>query len=283
MRVAFYTMAIFVVMTIGVFAQQDPDDPGIQDSMIVSSTEAFADTSMVQLVFVDIYAVSDDSVKFYNIPLRWNSPLGGVIPIDITYYFPFCWEERYDTILYAQHYIRMVGFSGWGDNCALYTDSVRERFASIRFMIPANTPSQLIALDSCWDDRNGSLLFGLSDGMTEVTPGFQYGYISIIPLGIENEPSTPRAFSLSQNYPNPFNSSTTVEFSLPSGGNIELSIFDILGRKVKILADNYIESGQYVITWDGANAEGSDAPSGTYILALRNGESVTTRRMTLLK
>lgn len=79
------------------------------------------------------------------------------------------------------------------------------------------------------------------------------------PVGIEDNCETvasiPKSFSLAQNYPNPFNPSTTIEFDIPgeSYGSqpVNLAVYDIRGRLVKMLIDSDVSSGNHTIHWDG--------------------------------
>jgi hypothetical protein len=95
--------------------------------------------------------------------------------------------------------------------------------------------------------------------------------------------TTPRLFSLNQNYPNPFNPSTQIEFSLSSKERVELSIYDMLGRKIRTLINTEIEPGQHSVIWDGANESGQDVASGVYLYKLSAGSSSDVRRMTLVR
>ena len=99
----------------------------------------------------------------------------------------------------------------------------------------------------------------------------------------ESPITTPRLFSLGQNFPNPFNPSTQIEFSLSSRERVELSIYDMLGRKIRTLINTEIEPGQHSIIWDGANDSGQDVASGVYLYKLSAGDASDVRRMTLLR
>ncbi len=94
----------------------------------------------------------------------------------------------------------------------------------------------------------------------------------------------PKDFKLEQNYPNPFNPSTIIRFSLPVDKNISLTIYDILGRKIKTLIDNQeYHKGTYEARWDGTNNFGSKVASGIYIYTLRFGNFQKSLKMNLLK
>jgi hypothetical protein len=97
--------------------------------------------------------------------------------------------------------------------------------------------------------------------------------------GIDDEGKVnPGLFILAQNYPNPFNARTTIRFDLPEPQDVELTIYDLLGRKVQTLLDEYRQAGNHTVTFDA-----SYLPSGVYFYRLRAGDVVETKRMVLLK
>lgn len=89
---------------------------------------------------------------------------------------------------------------------------------------------------------------------------------------------TPAEFSLSQNYPNPFNPSTAIEFSLPKGENVKLEIFDVLGRSVQTIINEYKEAGNYKVYFNA-----SALPSGMYIYRIDAGVKSSVKKMILMK
>jgi subtilisin family serine protease len=97
------------------------------------------------------------------------------------------------------------------------------------------------------------------------------------------ELSVPREFSLYQNYPNPFNLGTSISFYLPQRSQVSLSIFNILGEKVKTLISADIPAGSHAITWDGTNDAGSVVGTGIYLYKMTAGDKSVTKKMSLLK
>ncbi|PKK83728.1 MAG: hypothetical protein CVT49_06830 [candidate division Zixibacteria bacterium HGW-Zixibacteria-1] len=93
----------------------------------------------------------------------------------------------------------------------------------------------------------------------------------------------PGEFRLGQNYPNPFNPDTRIEFALPAKGHVTISIYDILGRKVKTLLDETIPAGSHAIDWNGQDDEGNSLPSGIYLYGIKAGEYNLARKMVLIK
>jgi hypothetical protein len=83
---------------------------------------------------------------------------------------------------------------------------------------------------------------------------------------------------LDQNYPNPFNPSTVITFDLPSQSNIQLSVFDLNGRRVGLLFSGNKTAGKHSVIWNATKQS-----SGIYLLKLEAGNEVLTRKMTLVK
>lgn len=85
-------------------------------------------------------------------------------------------------------------------------------------------------------------------------------------------------YTLSQNYPNPFNPSTEIKFSVNTGGQTTLRVFDVLGREVSTLVNERLNAGGYSVTFNGANL-----PSGTYFYTLSLDGRQISKKMMLLK
>ena len=90
--------------------------------------------------------------------------------------------------------------------------------------------------------------------------------------------SVPTKYELSANYPNPFNPSTSIEYAVPNDGMVTLKVYDVLGREVANLVNEYMPSGRYKITWDA-----SKMASGIYVYRMTAGKFTTSRKMLLMK
>jgi len=98
--------------------------------------------------------------------------------------------------------------------------------------------------------------------------------------------SIPEKFSLLQNFPNPFNPSTTISFEIPqlyANLNVNLSIYNLLGQKIRSLVTANMAAGIHAIQWDGNNDSGQNVPSGLYLSRLTAGDFAQTKKMLLLK
>jgi len=88
----------------------------------------------------------------------------------------------------------------------------------------------------------------------------------------------PHEYSLSQNYPNPFNPVTTIQYSLPQRSDVQITIYDLLGKEVITLISETQDAGYKSIQWNASNV-----PSGMYFYQIKAGTYVQTKKMVLLK
>ena len=93
----------------------------------------------------------------------------------------------------------------------------------------------------------------------------------------------PQIYSLAQNWPNPFNPETSLRYSLPGAGQVRLSVYSLLGQKVRTLVDGFQQAGTYQVQWDGRDDSGRAAASGSYFYRIEAGSFAQTRKMTLLR
>ncbi|MBK7106263.1 MAG: DUF362 domain-containing protein [Ignavibacteriae bacterium] len=109
---------------------------------------------------------------------------------------------------------------------------------------------------------------------------------NLIVVGIDEE-NIPGEFRLHQNYPNPFNPSTTITFSIKNNSNVNMIVYDAIGRLVKVLVDEKLSSGEYKIDWNGKNYLGETSVSGIYfykIIVKSNNQNYSeTKKMLLVK
>ena len=88
----------------------------------------------------------------------------------------------------------------------------------------------------------------------------------------------PTQITLHQNYPNPFNPNTVISYELPQVADVQLQLFDMLGRQVATLVDGTVQAGTHRVTFDASNLS-----SGVYIYRLHTAEYILTRKLTVLK
>ena len=100
----------------------------------------------------------------------------------------------------------------------------------------------------------------------------------------DTEPVTiPTVYALGQNYPNPCNPTTTIDYSLKTRGHVELSIYNILGRKVRTLVSGDKDAGWHEVIWDGKDDAGANVSTGVYFYKMKSSEYINTKKMLILK
>ncbi|MFA6456564.1 MAG: T9SS type A sorting domain-containing protein, partial [Bacteroidota bacterium] len=96
--------------------------------------------------------------------------------------------------------------------------------------------------------------------------------------GVQRTAAVASTFELSQNYPNPFNPTTNIAFTIPQSGITSLKVYDVLGREVMNLVNQFQEAGSYTV-----NLDASKLASGMYIYRLESGAFSSVKKMTLIK
>ncbi|MFC1552380.1 T9SS type A sorting domain-containing protein [Candidatus Latescibacterota bacterium] len=98
--------------------------------------------------------------------------------------------------------------------------------------------------------------------------------------GIENNPYV---FKVSAPFPNPFNPKTTIEYEIPSECKVKLVVYDILGKEVSVIQDGIMSAGVHISVWNGMNRKGNIVSSGIYIIKLKAGNNIKSKKVFLMK
>jgi len=118
-----------------------------------------------------------------------------------------------------------------------------------------------------------------SQAYSNVTSNLSNDYVGIEPVSVgQISQVIPNHFALSQNHPNPFNPSTIITYDLPKEGMVTIKIYDLLGREVKTLVDEYKSAGSYSVAFDARNLT-----SGTYFYRLTSGDFTEIKKLILMK
>jgi hypothetical protein len=102
-------------------------------------------------------------------------------------------------------------------------------------------------------------------------------------VGVMDNESVPSKTVLYQNHPNPFNPTTAIDYGLREPCRVTLTIYNVLGQKVRTLVDGDQTAGFKTARWDGKNTKGQSVASGVYIYRLRAGDFVEAKKMILLR
>ena len=89
-------------------------------------------------------------------------------------------------------------------------------------------------------------------------------------------------FYLLKNYPNPFQSSTTISYTLPSEGTVEISVIDLFGKIVQTIPSGHQLPGEHFITWEGKTDNGQKVQTGIYFCKVRFNNQIQTNKMIII-
>jgi Leucine-rich repeat (LRR) protein len=155
--------------------------------------------------------------------------------------------------------------------------------------------------------KNGTAISGATGGVYEITsagPSDAGNYVCKITnsiaaaltlysrpvhltvggTGVDGPPAQyPAAFALRQNYPNPFNPSTRIDYSLPEPGPVQLKIFDLHGRLIRTLVDEFQAMGAKSAVWNSLDDHGRKTPSGIYFYEIKTGDRSALKKMILVQ
>lgn len=100
---------------------------------------------------------------------------------------------------------------------------------------------------------------------------------------IRIQPPMPDVFFLHQNFPNPFNSSTSLRFELPQPAQVQVVIYDLLGRRTRLLLDAPLKPGWHTLAWDGRSDASLDAASGVYTISVTQNGQRAIKKMVVVR
>ena len=113
--------------------------------------------------------------------------------------------------------------------------------------------------------------------LTDVSGNYSLNVIT----SVESSESLPSKFALEQNYPNPFSSSTSISYELNKQTDVQLTIYDVLGREVKKFSVGNQNVGVHGVQWDARNNFGVKLASGVYFYTMQVGGKTLTKKMVL--
>ena len=138
--------------------------------------------------------------------------------------------------------------------------------------------------DECIEEGEMDLFIG---ELEDIQDFYIHNTLVMLPTGddvsLADVTVMPEKFTIHQNYPNPFNPVTTLRYDLPENGNVNITIYDMLGRQVKTLINQNQDAGYRSVIWNATNNYGEPVSAGIYLYQIQAGEYMQTKKMVLLK
>jgi hypothetical protein len=180
----------------------------------------------------------------------------------------------------------------WSDRAATYADANGDGVIDLKDLVaisanwgkthayahPTLAPEALDSLAEQNPDAFKELYRGLKDEGSE-----SGDKIRQILETVMNSDQTPDRFTLFQNHPNPFNPETEIGYFLPQASEVELTVYNVLGEKVKTLVDGFETAGLKRVQWDGTDDKGRAVASGIYFYRIKMGVFSQFKKMLLLR
>lgn len=136
-------------------------------------------------------------------------------------------------------------------------------------------------------DLDGDARKDLLIPMTRYTPGITYAFSYILrqgkPSGITESVSGDIPLEFIQSYPNPFNSESTISFNITETSNVQIKIYNTLGKEITTLLEEQLSPGEYNIHWEARDKYGNPLPSGVYFISLQSENDFKTTKTLFLK
>ena len=134
-------------------------------------------------------------------------------------------------------------------------------------------------------EMTGEWGIGACAGMYCVPPGNGPYELTIYEnvLSLTNNAELPNRFDLHQNYPNPFNPVTSINYQLAGDAQVKLTIYDIMGQKIRTVVNENQSSGFHSVLWDGKDNYNNPVSSGVYFYRIHAGDYIQTRKMILMR
>ncbi|MCK9410513.1 MAG: T9SS type A sorting domain-containing protein [Bacteroidetes bacterium] len=160
-------------------------------------------------------------------------------------------------------------------------DSVFHPIGGMKLPIDFHVNDRDITLGD--DMREGLMTYAIhGDNLWDGPAQWTYTWIDGPTLDVSSDDLVATSFSLSQNYPNPFNPTTKIKYSIDRSSVVSLKVYDIIGREVATVVNEYQNAGNYTATFNPSN-NGKSLASGVYFYTLTAGSFRDVKKMTFIK
>ena len=260
----------------------------IYDVTFIASDGDLADSELVQItVNSEVISVVQLDIKPQSCPNPFNTKAKGVLPVAIL------GTEDFDVMDVDPATVLLEGVAPLRWNLEDVSAPVDLKEDSCT--CATNKPDGYEDLTLKFDRQEiFTALQPVSDGEQRVLTLIAMTYagteiegndcVLIIHKGSSRVPADPaNGFGLKNSYPNPFNTRTTIEYMLPEDYHVKITVYNVLGQKVRLLLNEYQSSGQKSVIWDAKDNAGQEVSSGVYFYTIQAGDTVKTKKMLLLK
>ncbi len=294
MRLKVLLVSLLMLSLIGMFpslanAACDLGDTLVCDTVRIGCPIRIATVVPGASIMVPIYVWNDEDLGGLSLGFKFDSTAleivqkktydttGSIIPFDSRSYMK-------ETVAIPGQYL-----FGWTDfdgdkPIPANTTNKAKLLITMNFKVKSTATPMTIMIDSAFVGLAGPFLLSTVWGIS-VHPQYVHCDSADIVLPVQEVQAQllPERYELGQNTPNPFNPNTTIVFAVPRPSDVRIEVFNMLGQKVKILANEFSKAGYKRVEWDGTDDNGSSVASGVYLYRMTAGDFSETKKMLLLK
>jgi len=301
MRLKVLLVSLLMMPLIGLLpslanAQCGQGDEGVCDTVRIGCPFRIATVVPGDSIMVPIYVWNDNELGGFTLGFKFDSTAleivkkrydytGSVIPVvgieeGIT-------KETYDPVVtpgqYLFGWVEMTGEVA--NRIPVNTTDKAKLLVTLNFKVKSTATPMTIVIDSAYYPPAGPFILSVAQVSTAVYP--QYVHCTegdiVLPVQEVQVQLLPERYELGQNMPNPFNPNTVIVFAVPRPSEVRVEVFNVLGQKVKTLANEFSKAGYKRVEWDGTDDNGSSVASGVYLYRMTAGDFSETKKMLLLK
>lgn len=281
---------VFAALLVGCAVPAFAQDAGAPDSVILLASRPEVGANDSSFILELYYWADAQLITGTAFGYRWDNPNvhldSAVFSAEALAAFDFVKIAYYGNNLATTNdsqFVMCVLSRLFGPGFA--ATSSRLKLCTYYFSVSSWIGTDVVTFDTSLAGAGGAAQISNDDNGLEIKPQMMTPLVLKDPsdAGNPNNLDLPTSFALAQNYPNPFNPTTNIEFALPVRSNVTLSIYNLLGQKVRTLRDEEMDAGTYRISWDATNDAGSRVASGVYFYKLATDSFTDTKKMMLLK
>jgi hypothetical protein len=278
-----YIIGMGVVCAIGGFAQAKSSVYGKPFVIKIDSVTG----ALGHLVSVPIQITNPTAVGILDLRLQYGSfseSLHSVTPAARVAGWEYPPMAEADTSAGEIHIVGIADVPPNGSASWLQPGSGEVAYLNFKVYDDSAFNKAFLRIFFVFNDSTDNVLFDSSGNRVDSSQiEYVEGGINLRATDVWEREHLPRAFQLSQNYPNPFNPQTQIDFYLPVSGKAWLVVYDVLGRRVRPLVNEFLPAGPHSAVWDGRDFNGRPAGSGMYFYEMVFGDRRQAKKMILVK
>lgn len=245
--------------------------------------------------WISFEKIAQDKWKksFYTLDASSFNVMDNAYPTALRYSYSFSQSE-----IDAGYQIYSLGVDLTGDNITEFyvlgyygsSDNYRQSFKILditnnNIVLEKNSDSYYYSYPVIWDvDNDGTLECTFTEYDYPSYASYRYMVLNTgITTSVSKTENLNKGFKLSNNYPNPFNPTTIINYEVNHPSKVNIDIYDVKGELIQNLINDFHQTGNYQLEWNGTDKHGNKVSSGAYFYQMKADDFISTKKMIYLK